>query len=157
MLVGNNPREAEIQNKRPGAASSSPAERYRLLAQRWSGEIETHVRILTSTAQMFGENSPQFQQYVTAMNEVAGLNEKVAAVEKSFAEQKQRPPTAEEKIEAITLEIMKRSPQTYESAYLTALTENPQLYNEYLAENGQSERPPQLKPSPGVFGNPWEV
>lgn len=101
---------------------------------RWFGETEKHLRILDSLAEIFGENSQEFSDYVEQQQSIA----EQAATSALFAEYGHNrsggKQTASEQVDALARQIQQESKGnlTYQQAYSEALTQRPDLYAQHL-------------------------
>jgi hypothetical protein len=103
---------------------------------RWFGEVVKHVSLLETLADTFdGEDSEQFKGYVQQQRAMAELLRESALFREVGTDASGRPPSAWSKIEqqAKTLREQDRT-LTHEQAISRVIASEPQLYNEYRAE-----------------------
>lgn len=103
------------------------------ISVKWPGEMSTHLTVLRTLAQAFGEDSEQFKSYIqhndalVAQSKAAGLFTEVGrGVQSNGA-------TAKDQLDLLVQKAMKESGLKYSEAFETVMQANPQLYNEYAA------------------------
>ena len=101
----------------------------------WYGDAEQHVSILNTLASAFGEDSEQFTAYVTNQQAVATQLAESLLFQEIGSSATGTGNGAGAKLDATARKLMSEDAKlTYAQAYALATDQNPQLYNEYLAE-----------------------
>ena len=104
-------------------------------SHRWFGEVASHVEVLQSFAQAFGEDSAQFKAYVTQQQAVAAQIATSDAFRELGSDASGRPESAWTQIERKASELRAADPAlSIEQATAKALEQNPSLYRQYQAE-----------------------
>jgi len=99
----------------------------------WYGNTTTHLNVLRSFAEAFGEDSNEFAEYVQQQQALA---EQVATSE-LFAEygsaQESSTKTAADELDELARQIQKQNGElTYQQAYSEALDQRPDLYTQHV-------------------------
>ena len=103
-------------------------------APRWFGDPEKHVEVLTRYAQVFGEDSDEFTEFVEHQNAMA---EQLAQSEILTETGSSRPGDADP-LSARIAALMKEEGISEAKATVQVLNENPELYAEYSEAHGNS-------------------
>jgi 2'-5' RNA ligase len=102
---------------------------------RWFGELASHVEVLQSFAQTFGEDSAQFQAYVTQQQAVAAQIATSEAFRELGSDANGRPESAWAQIERKASELRAAEPAlSIEQATAKVMEREPALYRQYQAE-----------------------
>lgn len=102
---------------------------------RWFGEVVKHVSLLETLADTFNEDSEQFKDYVQAQRAMAEQIAQSALFREVGTDASGRPPSAWSKIEQQAKALREQDRAlTHEQAISRVIASEPQLYNEYRAE-----------------------
>jgi 2'-5' RNA ligase len=103
---------------------------------RWFGEVVKHVSLLETLADTFGgEDSEEFKGYVQAQRAMAEQIAQSALFREVGTDASGRPPSAWSKIEQQAKALREQDRAlTHEQAISRVIASEPQLYNEYRAE-----------------------
>ncbi|MBT9173450.1 MAG: hypothetical protein DDT21_01851 [Syntrophomonadaceae bacterium] len=101
--------------------------------KRWYGETASHLKVLRSFAETFGEESEEFAEYVQQQQALAEqLHTSELFKEYGHSRQSQKRTAAEElDVKARQLQA-ERTGLSYAQAYTEVLTQNPGLYNRHV-------------------------
>lgn len=114
--------------------SESRRRQFTEMSTSWIGNKETHVSLLTSLAEAFGEESDEMAKYVEQQKALA----EQAKTSHLFAEMgtsaESVPLSAAGQLEAKARKLAEETGITYPKAYEQVVVANPQLYTEYRTE-----------------------
>lgn len=99
---------------------------------RWYGPMDTHLKVLRSFAETFGENSEEFQTYVGQQQALAEQLH-TSEIFKEYGHSRQGTKrTAAEELETKAHQLQsEKAGLSYAQAYSEVLTNNPALYDRY--------------------------
>ena len=98
---------------------------------RWFGETDKHLKILTSFSEAFGEESEEFQGYVTQQEATAKQFKESTLFQELGTSRVPETRTALQEIEVQAKAIQAEKSITYAQAYTEVMTKNPELYERY--------------------------
>ena len=99
---------------------------------RWYGETDKHLKVLSTFSETFGEDSEEFQTYVTQQQALAEQIKVSGLLEEVGHSKTPAPATATEKLDVLAKKISAEKDITYQQAYTEALQSNPDLYNQHV-------------------------
>ena len=107
--------------------------RFSELCKDWFGKTEANVNLLVKMADAFGEDSPEFKDYVTSQNAIAAqLAESKLFTEIGTSRSADNAGTPGGKIESMARQIATERKLSFAMAMSAAAEEHPDLYNEYV-------------------------
>lgn len=103
----------------------------------WAGELSNHLTVLSALSQQFGEDSEQFKTYVSSQKALATQLSNSEMFQEVGSTGGGKPADAEGQIEHETRRIMSENKDmSHAVAYMKALELKPELYDQYMKEQG---------------------
>lgn len=99
---------------------------------RWYGEVDSHIKVLRSFAEAFGEESDEFAEYVRQQKAIAAQLANSSLFAEYGSDRRSGKRTASEELDEKARQLQsERAELSYAQAYSEVLSTNPALYDRY--------------------------